>query len=166
MSTPLWRPSAERCAAARLIEFTERLSTRGFGPFTDYAELHRWSIESKDEFWHAVLEYGEIAHSGDATRVRVGDDLPGAEWFPDVELNYAENLLRAPDESLAIIFEAERDEFRREISFGELRGLVARARAGFGKENAENAPNNAQQPTTNQQDETKNKRSTLTRTKR
>ena len=30
--------------------------------------------------------------------------MPGARWFPQARLNYAENLLQKPDESEALVF--------------------------------------------------------------
>jgi acetoacetyl-CoA synthetase len=58
-------------------------------------------------------------------------DVPGAEWFPGATLNYAENALAGgSDADLAVIF-AREDGLEREVTRGELRDLVGRARAGL-----------------------------------
>jgi acetoacetyl-CoA synthetase len=57
--------------------------------------------------------------------------MPGAEWFPGATLNYAEHAL-APgsDAGLAVVFVRE-DGLEREVTRGELRDHVGRARAGL-----------------------------------
>ncbi len=58
---------------------------------------------------------------------RVVDDLtkmPGARFFPDARLNFAENVLRRRDDRLAIIFSGEGR--RREMTYQELYSNVGR----------------------------------------
>ncbi len=52
--------------------------------------------------------------------------MPGARWFPQARLNFAENLLRRRDDTAALIFQGE-EQVRREISFGALHETVSRA---------------------------------------
>jgi acetoacetyl-CoA synthetase len=54
-----------------------------------------------------------------------GDKMPGARFFPDAKLNFAENLLRRRDDADAIVFWGE-DKVRRRLSFGELHDAVSR----------------------------------------
>jgi acetoacetyl-CoA synthetase len=56
-----------------------------------------------------------------------GEKMPGAKFFPDARLNFAENLLRRRDESPAMIFRAE-DRVRSEMSWAELHAAVSRLR--------------------------------------
>ena len=51
--------------------------------------------------------------------------MPGARWFGDTTLNFAENLLRLRDEQPALIFHNERGE-RRQLNFAQLHEEVAR----------------------------------------
>ena len=53
-----------------------------------------------------------------------GDKMPGAKFFPDARLNFAENLLRRRDDSPALIFQAE-DQVKRRMSWAELYGAVS-----------------------------------------
>ena len=67
------------------------------GPVCDsYAALYDWSINHSAAFWQAVWDFcGVIAsHRGDRV-LENPQQMPGARWFPDARLNYAENLLRA-----------------------------------------------------------------------
>ncbi|MDQ1309591.1 MAG: acetoacetyl-CoA synthetase, partial [Pseudomonadota bacterium] len=58
------------------------------------------------------------------------DRMPGAVWFEDTELNFAENLLARADDHAALVFCNERGA-RRELSYRELRGEVARIATGL-----------------------------------
>ena len=98
MDAPLWTPSPERVAAARLTAFIEHLRRAGAGSFDDYAALHRFSTERPDRFWAAVWDFCGVAAEtrGDVVVVD-GDRMPGARFFPRARLNFAENLLREAD---------------------------------------------------------------------
>ena len=124
MNEPLWKPSAERIASARITAFTQKLREKYSQQFPDYWSLWRWSIANKEVFWREVWDFcGVVGDTGERTLVD-GHLMPGAKWFPDARLNYAENLLRkrGPDE--ALVFWNEAGD-RRRLSFDELRGSVA-----------------------------------------
>ncbi len=56
--------------------------------------LHRWSVEHYRDFWRTFLDWASPAWEGSADLVCTSDDVEHATFFPDVRLNYAENLLR------------------------------------------------------------------------
>jgi acetoacetyl-CoA synthetase len=95
--------------------------------------MWRWSVDDLGAFWSAVWTYIDVPADGDATTVLANDAMPGAVWFPDVRLNYAEAMLqmpgRADDDVVVIARSQSRDEVR--ITAAELRDQVARARAGL-----------------------------------
>ena len=51
--------------------------------------------------------------------------MPGARWFPQARLNYAENLLRRRDDAPALVFWGE-DRIKSSVSFAELNQEVSR----------------------------------------
>ena len=55
-----------------------------------------------------------------------GDRMPGARFFPDARLNFAENLLRGSGQGDAVVFNGEGRVSRR-LSWDELRAEVSRA---------------------------------------
>jgi acetoacetyl-CoA synthetase len=125
VTEPLWSPSAERIAAARITAFTRDLASRIGESLPDYASLHRWSVNHPEAFWSAVWEHGGVIASARGERVLVdGDRMPGARWYPDARLNYAENLLRRRDDAEALIFWGE-DRVRSTLSYAELYRQVA-----------------------------------------
>ena len=116
---PLWTPSRERAQASELARFM-RLAGK-----TSYEELHRWSIERSAEFWELVWRFAEVRGEMGDRRLIDADRMPGARWFPDARLNYADNLLRERDAAPAITFWGE-DRVKRRLSKRQLYDLVSR----------------------------------------
>lgn len=94
----------------------------------DYRELWRWSVEDLDTFWQAVVAYFDLIGDGWEGRALVEERMPGAVWFPNARLNFAENVLRPALDpqrraEVAVLDVAESGE-QTEISWGELAGRV------------------------------------------
>ena len=131
MSEVLWRPSAERVERAQLVRFRREMERAHGLELPDYAALHRWSIENPEAFWESVWDYcGLVGERGSGPALVDADRMPGARFFPEARLNFAENLLRRADDAEALIFRGE-DGARRTLSFGELRRQVAGLANGF-----------------------------------
>ncbi len=110
---PSWTPSAERVSTSNLTAFLQWLETREGRAFPDYASVHAWSIAERGAFWSAVWDYcGVVGTKGDIW-IADADKMPGARFFPDARLNFAENLLRRRDDSLAMIAVTEPGTERR-----------------------------------------------------
>ena len=116
---PLWSPSAERAARSELARFMKLAGK------SSYEELHRWSIESSPEFWNLVWDFCEVRGEKGARTVLDATRMPGAKWFPEGRLNYAQNLLRQRDRSDAIVSWGE-DRVKRRLSHENLHRLVSR----------------------------------------
>ncbi|MCK2086805.1 acetoacetate--CoA ligase, partial [Thauera aromatica] len=109
--TPLWIPSAERVANANVTAFRLAAERRWGVSLPDYGALYAWSVAQPEQFWVSVWD-GEGSGGGvigaRGTRVLVdADRMPGAKWFPEARLNFAQNLLRARDDQDAIVFWGE-----------------------------------------------------------
>jgi acetoacetyl-CoA synthetase len=127
---PVWTPSLFRIADANLTRFMAFAAGRGAGG-GDYESLYGWSIANPAAFWQALWDFCAVAgERGEGPALVDGDRMPGARWFPDARLNFAENLLRGPDAEPAVVFRNERGD-RRELSWRELRAEVARIAAGL-----------------------------------
>ncbi len=94
----------------------------------DYDELHKWSVESFQDFWKEMLKFSGIRYQGPVDKVidpdYIDNVLPGGHFFPDVKLNFAENLLRFRCDSPALISITESRETIR-YSYNELHVKVA-----------------------------------------
>lgn len=112
--------------------FAEWASARENRGFADYDELWRWSVGDVARFWEAVWEYYGIRSHAPYESVLVSAEMPGASWFPGARLNYAEHVLGDEDapERVAIIARSQ-TVGPVEMTFGELRDAVARARTGL-----------------------------------
>jgi acetoacetyl-CoA synthetase len=131
-TAPIWQPSAERIAATRLTAFMaeagRRWNRRLVG--ADYAHLHAWSVEHAEEFWASVWKFGEVRGEMGATVVVGREKMPGAQWFPEARLNFAENLLRRRDDADALVFWGE-DKVKGRASHAELYRAVAQTAAAL-----------------------------------
>ena len=125
MTAPLWTPSPERIAAAKITAFTRSVEEQWGVSLADYRSLHEFSISRPARFWHSVWTFADVRGSMGSTVVQDFDRMPGARFFPDARLNFAENLLRRSGDDAAIIFKGE-DGRERSLSWNELRRDVAR----------------------------------------
>jgi acetoacetyl-CoA synthetase len=128
MNEPLWRPSCERIAQANLTAFAARVAARHGVALPDYSALYAWSIDHSEAFWRELWSYGNVIGDPGARTLIDGDRMPGARFFPDARLNYAENLLagraeRGNDD--ALVFWGE-DKVKRRMSNTELLAQVSR----------------------------------------
>lgn len=121
MSAPLWQPSAERIQSTRLSAFIRHTRRE----FADYQALHRWSVEDSEAFWQEVWQFTGVIGDMGSERLRQPTAMPGAEWFPQAKLNFAENLLRRRDERQALVFWGE-DQCKTQLSYAELYAAVSR----------------------------------------
>jgi acetoacetyl-CoA synthetase len=129
----LWQPSMENIAGTQMFEFLELIHNKYNLADKNYNSLHKWSIEEVDHFWAEIWDYCKIKYAEPYTQVvDNAKKLPGAKWFKNSRLNFAENLLQKRDNSKAIIFKGEESVFR-ELSYAELYGEVRKAAAGLKK---------------------------------
>jgi acetoacetyl-CoA synthetase len=128
----LWRPPAdirETTQMGRFLDFVR--NTRG-RELDGYDELFAWSIADLEGFWGSLWDFFEIRAHTPYSRVLGSREMPGAEWFTGATLNYAEHMLGTQEDAneVAVVARSQtRDPL--ELSFGELRDQVARARAGL-----------------------------------
>ncbi|WP_018991011.1 acetoacetate--CoA ligase [Aromatoleum toluclasticum] len=122
--TPMWTPSAGRIAAANVTSFREAAARRWNVELPDYDALYAWSVAQPEQFWTSVWEDGDVIGERGERVLVDGDRMPGAKWFPDARLNFAQNLLRSRDAHDALVFWGEDCEQNR-MSHGEFYRAVA-----------------------------------------
>jgi acetoacetyl-CoA synthetase len=131
---PLWTPSAEHVADANITALRAAAEKRWRVALPDYDALYAWSVAHPEQFWVSVWEgdgsgAGVIGTRGERALID-GRRMPGARWFPDASLNFAQNLLRERGASDAIVFWGE-GRVKRRMSHGELHRAVARFAAAL-----------------------------------
>ena len=123
----LWTPSAETIESAAATQFARQMVRKHRLDLNSYAEFHRWSVDNPETFWSEVWDFcGVIASRKGGTVLVDGDKMPGARWFPEARLNFAENLMRRGDRGDAFVLWDERG-LRRRLSYSDLTSQVSRA---------------------------------------
>jgi acetoacetyl-CoA synthetase len=118
---PLWTPSPERAAQTGMGRFLALAKKRSF------EELHAWSVSHSEEFWNLFWEFAQVKGTRPGPTLVNPGGMPGAQWFPQAKLNFAENLLRRRDGAEAIVFWGE-DRVKRRLTYKNLYVLVSRMR--------------------------------------
>jgi acetoacetyl-CoA synthetase len=127
----LWRPSAERVANANLTRFVHCVNARRGTRLSDFTDLYGWSLAAPTQFWTELARFADVrAEWGEGPVLANPQQMPGARFFPQAQLNFAQNLLKFDDEQPALVFRNERGT-RRTLSYRELRLEVARIAAGL-----------------------------------
>ena len=124
--TPLWQPSADHIAQANLTAFMARVKADWGVACTDYDSLYDWSVAEIEKFWVTLWDFcGVIAETRGDTVLADGGKMPGAKFFPEARLSFAENLLRRRDGGDAVVFWGE-DKVKRRLSHAEFYDGVSR----------------------------------------
>ena len=132
MSTdhPLWRPTREAIDGAPLTKFAAEASRAVGKPLDTYSVLHAWSVAEPARFWPLVWDFAGLIGDRHGPAVIDGDAMPGARFFPEARLNFAENLLRRDGDDDAIVFRGE-DGATQRVSWRSLKDMVSRMQQAF-----------------------------------
>jgi acetoacetyl-CoA synthetase len=137
MGTPqqgdvLWTPPPDTRTTTQLGRYMDFLRDERGHDFAEYEELRQWSVEDLEGFWGSIWDFFRVRAHTPPERVLGSRSMPGAEWFPGATLNYAEHMLGLDEDldRVALVSHSQ-TRGRREVTFGELRELVSRVRAGL-----------------------------------
>ncbi len=131
MDKIIWKPSQERINQSNIIKYMDFLTNNYDVKVRDYESLYEWSIQQCEDFWRSVWEYCEIIGDlGNGTILENNHKMPGAYWFTDSKLNYAENLLNKRDSTIAIIEIGENSSVKT-ITYQELIDTVCQLQSSM-----------------------------------
>jgi acetoacetyl-CoA synthetase len=126
MSDFLWQPTKERVENANVTRFRAWVNKKHALDLQSFSELYDWSVAEIERFWPALIEYANLKAQTWGDRVLIdGDKMPGAQFFPDARLNFAENLLVRDDDTDALVFWGE-DKVKSRLSWAELNSAVSK----------------------------------------
>ena len=124
----LWTPSASRVKASHITKFIKYIKNKYNKQLLNIhssSELYDWSIDEPTEFWDSVWSYCDVLSSKKGKTILSNPhQMPGAKWFPEARLNYAENLLRQRNDQEAIVFRGE-DKVTNRLTYAELYDAVS-----------------------------------------
>jgi acetoacetyl-CoA synthetase len=128
----LWTPPADARQRYVVGRYLEWLRTERGLDFEGYDQLWRWSVADLEGFWASIWDFFEVRAHTPYERVLGSRQMPGAEWFPGARLNYAEHMLgRDEDVDAVAVVAYSQSRETLELTFGDLREQVARARVGL-----------------------------------
>lgn len=105
------------------------MSAKGFD---NYKELHRWSVENRDEFWETVIGLTGFKFSQNPERILdLSTDNENPTWLPGAALNCVDNCFNAEVHETAIISGKENSSSLSRMTYGELEKLVNRVSNGL-----------------------------------
>jgi len=104
-----------------------RFSKKYIGEFSNYEQIHEFSINYPAEFWSGVWDFCNVIGEKGKITLKESSQIHKTKFFPDGKINYAENLLQnAPEEAIVYWDEIKKpkaiskDElFDKSIAFGQ-----------------------------------------------
>jgi acetoacetyl-CoA synthetase len=129
----LWTPSFEQIAPTRLAAYLQWLEDKRGLKFDNYQALWQWSVDELEAFWQSIWDYFDVQANGSCDPVLGSTQMPGANWYPNAQLNYAEHIFRnCTPERPALVVRSEGEPVRY-VSWAELEtstgALAAKLRA-------------------------------------
>lgn len=122
----LWTPSQERINNSNAMKFIRQVRKNNNFSGSTFYELYQWSVANPEDFWDAIWDFGNIiGDKGSERRSNGKKKFWEHRYFPDAELNFAENLLKRKDTAPALIFWGE-EKVRKIMSWKELYESVAK----------------------------------------
>jgi acetoacetyl-CoA synthetase len=129
----LWSPRPDALHTTRIGAYLGWLEDDQGRAFATYDDILRWSIDDLDGFWSSIWRHFDVRSTTDPGPALADDRMPGARWFPEARINWAEHCLRLDgrtDDEVVVIGRSQSRE-RTTLTVAELRGEVARVRAGL-----------------------------------
>ena len=131
---PLWQPTLDQINNSQVTDFARYvLNHAGFDWGGNFQALWQWSVNDMNAFWKLLWEWHGIVGDIGSRSLINKTEMPGAQFFPDAKLNFAENLLVDADDQPALSAYGE-DGRHVELSRAELASKVM-SLAGWLKSN-------------------------------
>ncbi|MFJ6327379.1 MULTISPECIES: acetoacetate--CoA ligase [unclassified Rhizobium] len=127
---PLWTPSEVSRRQSPMFAFMEECNRRFGLSLEDFPGLHAWSIAERGDFWTAVWDFCGVKGDRGERALINGDVMLETRFFPDAQLNFAENLLSQSGGGDALVFWGE-DKVRDRWSWDRLAATVSRLQQAY-----------------------------------
>ncbi|MEK9916930.1 MAG: acetoacetate--CoA ligase [Betaproteobacteria bacterium] len=127
---PLWKPTKKRVEHSNIKAFITHVNNKNkqkkhWVKINSSHDLYDWSIQESAQFWSEIWTFCDIKAQRKGKKVlQAPNKMPGAQWFPDARLNYAQNLLVRNDDHEAIVFQGE-DRVSNRLTYAQLQDAVS-----------------------------------------
>lgn len=105
--TKLWEPGQDWINQTNIMHYINWLSEEKGLSFNNYQTLWDWSVTDIEGFWGSIWDYFKVQSNRGYFKVLENEKMPGAVWFPNTEINYAEHVLRNKQNREAVLFASE-----------------------------------------------------------
>ncbi len=122
----VWTPTPDKVSQSNLGGLMSGLGMES------YAELHRWSITNRAEFWKRVIATLDIRFDRPPATILQNDrNVKDPAWLPGAELNIVDNCFAAPGDRPAIVSGSEWTASLESMSYAQLSHLVDQLAGGL-----------------------------------
>jgi len=126
MQDILWQPSSYHYNKSNISKFISFINNHYKKDIKSYEDLYDWSITDVSDFWNSVHQFCDIRLSSNPKTIfNRKDSFIESTWFDGAKLNFAENLLKFRDDSIAIEYFCE-DQIKGKITYSQLFDRVNR----------------------------------------
>ncbi len=120
MKTHLWKISEERLKKTNLALYANFIKENyNVVSNNEYNKIWNWSIENPLNFWKSIWEFTNVKGKIGNPLLKKSKIFYKNKFFPQAQLNYAENILKKNNEQAAIIFKSE-NNFKNILSWRDL----------------------------------------------
>jgi len=124
MSNIVWKPQDYHFKSSNIAKFISHINEKFLLEIDQYDQLYEWSINNPSIFWDNISKFCDINFSHQPKNIlERHESFIGSKWFEGATLNFAENLLKHKDGSLAIEYFCE-DKIKGKITYKELHEQV------------------------------------------
>ena len=124
MSNIVWNPQDYHFKSSNIAKFISHINEKFLLEIDQYDQLYEWSINNPSIFWDNISKFCDINFSHQPKNIlERHESFIGSKWFEGATLNFAENLLKHKDGSLAIEYFCE-DKIKGKITYKELHEQV------------------------------------------
>ena len=86
---PLWEPAILETGLTKYINF---LKKNKLHQFTNYNNLHKWSVNKKNIFWKSIWDFTNFVGEYANPVIKNEDSFFGSKFFTNAKLNYTPHL--------------------------------------------------------------------------
>lgn len=128
----LWQPTLAQIEASQLAAYQRWLAKTHGLRFDSYTALWQWTVDDIERFWQTIWDFFDVQADGSREPVLASHAMPGAVWYPNARLNYAEHIFRNATDARPALIARNEDAGARVVSLAQLRrdtgALAARMR--------------------------------------
>ena len=125
METYLWKINKEKLNETNLAKYSDFIKKKyNMVSGNDFNKIWKWSIDNPKIFWKSIWDFTKVRGKLGSNLFKESNIFLKNRFFPDAELNYAENLLKKNNNELSIIFKSE-NGYKNNLSWKNLNLNVA-----------------------------------------